>query len=961
MNLKELFEKNIKLKHLLRTTKKEDKCLKQGRHLKQDIAQQGFYGDDDGSPRIFKPGEFVTEEIIGKYKIPAHLFIHPDSLRNMGAFKFAAKRKDTFSVGIIRTIKGLGDVLALSVIGKALKEQYPGKVDVWFAVYPGHEVLLKNNPYVDKIFISEKALMEAQPDIHLNVNDLEFRTELRENEKIICNRTALYLNKMGLSVENKTPTYIVTEREKTIAQEMLQQLGYDLKKSIIGIQKYGSNISKTYPHMVSIVKKLKKQEYQIFYLDSKPYKYGLREIAAIANEMSLIITPNSFFYHLAGALRKRAIALFGYTDGRIWTEDYEKVTHIQIPCPKGKERCWWRIECIPGKNLQEKETKITPECLSKIPAEMVIKEVDNHLLKSKRILILILTYDCLNLTKRMVDSIRTFHNYDLFVVDNGSTDGTQEWLKKQKINHISKKMTVCQACNIGLQKAWKEKYDYMMLCSNDIVLAGNYIDTIIETAERRKSYLTVGKCFNLESLDDVRCPELLRKVERSIIDLPGGGFSATLISRECMAKVGKFDESFYPRYQEDEDYLLRVRLSGNELIETYATNFLHLSGGVIKSHSEEMKNVQHNWNNNVAIFVEKWGVNPYNQRQELFCLNGIKKIRPKWANEIRISILGTLRKVRRKQLIGCYPIDIIKENIKKSGQTTVLVIRRMGGFGDVLFTTVLARALKNHYGNKVHITYAVLKKYEQVLQNNPFIDRIFLSDNMPTIVPGGFDSVIDLTDYEYQTELAEIEAYGKIRTPRTQIYFDLVKIKGRIKPDYFVSKEEKDWARIEWKKIKGKKQKIVIVGQGSNMMRTWPHAGILGKELQKRDFRVFEMRRRKGEYVYTFRHNVALISCADLVVSINTGMSNIAAALGIPTVTIFGSRNGKIFAKMFKTMIPIQGNCPHFSNKNYCDYTIPCLSGGLKNYRKQENIKIPDCLQNLGPNAILKKIYEVLK
>ncbi len=148
----------------------------QGRHLKQDIAQQGFYGNDDGSPRIFRPGEFVTEETIGKYKIPAHLFIHPDSLRNMGAFKFAAERKPIFNVGIIRTIRGLGDILILSIIGKALKKEYGHRVNIWFAVHPGHEVLLENNPHISRVFTSEKELMAAQPDIHINVNDLEFKT-----------------------------------------------------------------------------------------------------------------------------------------------------------------------------------------------------------------------------------------------------------------------------------------------------------------------------------------------------------------------------------------------------------------------------------------------------------------------------------------------------------------------------------------------------------------------------------------------------------------------------------------------------------------------------------------------------------------------------------------------------------------------------------------------------------------
>jgi len=130
--------------------------------------------------------------------------------------------------------------------------------------------------------------------------------------------------------------------------------------------------------------------------------------------------------------------LFGYTDGKIWTEDYERVTPVQIPCPLGTRRCWWRIECIPGLDLAEKETKAVPKCLSEIPVEMVLNEVDKHISQTKKTLILVLTYNCLNFTKRMMESIKTFYDYDLFVVDNMSIDGTQEWLKEQGIEHISK-------------------------------------------------------------------------------------------------------------------------------------------------------------------------------------------------------------------------------------------------------------------------------------------------------------------------------------------------------------------------------------------------------------------------------------------------------------------------------------------------------------------------------------------
>jgi len=735
-----------------------------------------------------------------------------------------------------------------------------------------------------------------------------------------------------------------------------------LEKSIIGIQLYGSNISKTYPHMAEVVKKLEERGHQILYLDIKPYKYELREIAAITNEMTLTITPNSFFYHLAGALKKRAIALFGYTDGKIWTEDYEKVTHIQIPCPKGKERCWWQIECIPGKNLQEKETTATPECLSKIPVETVLKEVDRHLLEVKKILVFVLTYNCLNLTRQMVDTIKTFYDYDLFIVDNASTDGTQEWLKEQKINHISKRLTVCQACNIGLKKAWENGYDYMMLCSNDILLADNYIDTIMEVAERRKPYLTVGKTLNVDTSSQTHFNKFTKNVEVPIVDLPGGGFSATLISRECLKKVGGFDERYYPRYQEDEDYLLRVRLANSELIQVWATNFLHRSGAVIKSNAKEKAKSEASWNRNVRTFVDRWGFDPYAQRRNAVHLDKIKRDRPKWKQQIFIPLSNNPGKIDKGK--ESYPVDVVREKIEKHGKATVLIIRRMGGFGDILFSTIFAKTFKKYFGERVRVTYAIPIRFKQLLEGNPFIDHII---TFPGAIKSDYDSIIDITEYEYRTEVGEILKHGEVQTPRTQAYLSLAGLKGELKPNYFVRKEEKDWAEDQWSRIGGKKQRIVLVDQGSNLMRTWPHMSELGKTLKREGFRVFEFNRKSrgggshGDYPYSFRQSAAIVSCADLVVSAITGMANLAATLNIPVITIFSNENGKIFAKMFKSMIPVQGVCPHFPDKNYCGFAIPCLSGTVQTYRKYENVRIPPCMQNLSALMILNQIQKALK
>lgn len=946
MELKQFLEVSKKIKRFFEVTQKKSRCLR------LNISQQGFYGEESRI-RIFKPGELISGEDIRKYRIPAHLFMHPDSLRNMGAFKFAAEKKDVFSVGIIRTISGLGDVLLLSIIGKALKEQYPGKAKVWFAVHPGHEVLLENNPHIDKVFTSEEELMDAQPDIHFSINDLEFKAELREEDGDVPNRTALYLSKMGLSVENKTPTYIVTEEEKLAAQKTLKKLGYSLKKPIIGVQLYGSNISKTYPHMRDVAKKLKEQGHQTFYLDTKPYKYGLREVAAIANEMALMITPNSFFYHLAGALRKRAIALFGYTDGAVWTEDYEKVIPLQIPCPKGRKRCWWRIECIPGADLKEKENKATPECLANISVEQVLEEVNRQPLERKSILIVMLTYNGLGMTKQAVDSIRSFHDYDIFIVDNISNDGTIKWLQKNNIKHISKQASVAEALNIGLKKAYDKKYDYVLVCNNDIILEENYIDKVVEIAERRKCFAVSGRIIN-KGGRITELPSRVKTAEASMAVTIAGSFSAILLSRECLEVVGKFDERYRPRYQEDDDYLLRIRLSGNDLIYTYLTSFLHLLGQVVKTIKKEKINYLTDWNRNVQQYKQKWGFDPYKERNVHMCLNDVRRHCPDWQKKILIPLSEKSKFVKDKRHATVK--RIIEAAIRKKKKADVLIMRKTNGYGDIILSSIIARALKKYHKGKVNIDYAIQTRYMPVLDGNPYIRKVM---EYRGVDRSGYDFVLDISDYEYRAEMNQTEKFGRIKLARTELYLDLIKYKDDLKPDYFVTGEEKTWAERKWNRTNQKR--IAINFEGSNLMKYWPGMESLQRVLINQGYHIIRLDEKTGGgYRYSFRQMGALIAKADLVISPDTGASNLAGALEIPVITIFSHRNGENFARMFKSMVVVQGECPHLK-ENYCDYKVPCISGTLQEYRKKENVKILDCFQNLKVEKVLEEVKRILK
>jgi len=93
--------------------------------------------------------------------------------------------------------------------------------------------------------------------------------------------------------------------------------------------------------------------------------------------------------------------------------------------------------------------------------------------KEPRVAIFTLCKDRLDYTKKMYMSMKKTAGYDFdwYVVDNGSTDGTVEWLKKQKATVIynKKNMGIPHASNEIIELIKKDNYDYIMKADNDVL------------------------------------------------------------------------------------------------------------------------------------------------------------------------------------------------------------------------------------------------------------------------------------------------------------------------------------------------------------------------------------------------------------------------------------------------------------------------------------------------------------
>ena len=854
------------------------------------------------------------------------------------------KGKTTVVIDAKRVSK-CGDQIMLTVLPKAYKETWGDKAQVDVVVPKIYLDVWKHNPHVRSVSVEVNGEMKYDKVLDVTTLGLKFRRKVKEH----C--ADMIVHGLGLTLINKTPVLVLTDEEKDWAEQELKRLK-KTSRPIIGVSIYSAVKSRTYPHMIEATIALKNKGYSIVLLDDKQkndeYKYTFRQSAALVGECDLILTADSAILHVAGALGKRVVALFGYTEGVVFTESYEKARPLQAPCPYDKKPCWWEMDCIKGPRDHLARTNLEhAHCLRELKSDVVVKAVEDQFILPKKLLLVMLTYNALEMTKKAVESIRSYHNYELFVVDNQSNDGTQAWLKEKEIEFVSVRTSVAGAQNIGIERFKKGDYDHIIFLNNDIVMRFDCLDQLVSCAEKSEAFGVMstqlaGASWKMDSLQP-------KDTKWEIIkEIPAGSYSCTLFTKKCIETVGTFNERFKPRYIEDNCYTLRIRALGGKFVKAHGALFWHFLGVVIKT-VEKAKGATHTdyWWNNIGVFKEMYGFAPH-EKQDL------KRLGLEW---------------RKRDLA-----EEIGKFIKAGGKKPRVVIRRsMGGYGDILFTTVVAKALRYLFPKSVvEIVYHVPEKFISLLNKNPNIDEVCVGDTSDR------DFTVNLTDVEFRAELQEMRKYGEIKSARTEIYLDVLGLdkhlpkKGDwLKPDYHVTEGEKAFGESIWHSLYDNvkvenleaesphdEKRIVVIQKGSNMLKHWPYCKeLIAKLKTHKMWDVMVLDEESGQVKYDFRKAASIVSVSDLVISPDSGISNLAGALGVPILTIFSNRNGKNFTKMFSSMIPIQGFCPH-REQDYCDFFCPCLGAGP--HRKKENKVVPDCLKKLKADLVYEVVKEVL-
>ena len=131
---------------------------------------------------------------------------------------------------------------------------------------------------------------------------------------------------------------------------------------------------------------------------------------------------------------------------------------------------------------------------------------------AKKVIVLILSYNGKQLLEDSVSSYlaNDYENFEVVVIDNGSTDGTKEYVEKNwpkvRVLRTEKNLGYSGGFNFGLEYAFDQKTaDYVLITNNDVRADSRVISELVQTGESDpKIGFVTGKVYFYDQPDTLQ-------------------------------------------------------------------------------------------------------------------------------------------------------------------------------------------------------------------------------------------------------------------------------------------------------------------------------------------------------------------------------------------------------------------------------------------------------------------------
>lgn len=182
----------------------------------------------------------------------------------------------------------------------------------------------------------------------------------------------------------------------------------------------------------------------------------------------------------------------------------------------------------------------------------------------------------------------------IIVIDNSGTGAATLHLQSL-LDKYSNVYVWTQTENIGVAASWNKfmtvlDEDYVIIANDDVMVHPHTVCELYEAARHEDGMFFAGADG-------------------------GNAFSLFLLKQEGYRQTGKFDETFYPAYFEDNDYSYRLRLRGIPLIFVNNATYDHVGSSTLKAYtSQEMDQHHRQFRKNRDYYCWKWGGQPGEER-----------------------------------------------------------------------------------------------------------------------------------------------------------------------------------------------------------------------------------------------------------------------------------------------------------------------------------------------------------
>lgn len=193
-----------------------------------------------------------------------------------------------------------------------------------------------------------------------------------------------------------------------------------------------------------------------------------------------------------------------------------------------------------------------------------------------------MTAECLDSLGRI-----DYPNYQILVVDNGSTDGSQELIKNKFPSVIlmenESNLGFVEGNNRGINYAIENKADYIFLVNDDVVVSPSVLSTLVDIAENDRKVGILGPMIyhydepnriqsaggkihwgkgraSHQGWDEIDYRQY--NGNRDVDFLFGCAF---LIKRSVIKKIGLMDPAFF-MYFEEADWCFRAKKAGYKVV-----------------------------------------------------------------------------------------------------------------------------------------------------------------------------------------------------------------------------------------------------------------------------------------------------------------------------------------------------------------------------------------------------------